>query len=272
MAKSTLGLKLEPEIEAEFKKLQAEAGSRNAQEFVETLLSNYVERKEETNTDSPVHKEQVKVRQALSQIDRVVSAYLELAANDKITAETKAQEVISKFENAMATLKSENQELKAKFDAIQAERDELKKQNDALHEKEINVQDLRNAWMEKEKNLTDRISGLEVEVYQTRALKDQVMDLENQIKEKVSVLALADQQAKNDQSVIQDLKQRLEGFQDKVGSLEKDLATARDELMAEKLESLNRIKEVTSQAAEEKGILTGELNTLRQELARQKDV
>ncbi len=43
--------------------------------------------------------------------------------------------------------------------------------------------------------------------------------------------------------------------------------------MAEKLGSVNRIKEVAvaSQTAKEKGILTGELNTLCQKLARRKD-
>jgi chromosome segregation ATPase len=268
--KETVGFKVDPDLAEKVRVLQSAAGG-TAQDFVEILLAAYADRQMAESTDSPIYKEQVKVRQAFAQAERVVGAFLELAAADKMAAEEHARDAVIAAEEKVTTVTVENKDLKIDLEAVRNERDKLQVLTDSLQDKEANVKALKDAWVEKETSLNTRLAELDVEAKQGRELKGMVSDLEKQITEKDTTVALVTQQSKNEQAAIADLKTRLEKTQNRFAGLEKDLAKDRDALTTEKLDGATRINAIEKEAAEEKGRLTGIVDSLEKELVKVRD-
>ena len=209
----------DPELASKFKELQGQSGS--AQEFVETLLAAYAERREETDTASPIYKEGVKVRQALAQAERIVTAYLELAANDKIQAETVAQEKIAAAQDEVEQIK-EQLSIKADIVAgLESDNSDLEKEIKALKQRIESTETLKAAfaekeesWQKKESGFVLRITELDVEAKQAREFKNRISGLEKNIAEQMQVIALADQKAGTDKTIINDLKAELKAVKE----------------------------------------------------------
>ncbi len=146
--KETVGLKLEAETAAKFKEIQKKHVS--AQEFIENLLSVYLEKKIETNADSKVYREKNKVKKALASVERVVSAYLEIAASEK-------EEAVENAENEKKAAEKKIIELKKKIDEQNTALNELKKKYDEqtifvknLQESAETILELKTAWQKLE--------------------------------------------------------------------------------------------------------------------------
>ena len=222
--KETVGLKLDPEIAQKFKDNQKEY--KTAQEFVEILLNTHLEKQIETDTDSPVHQEKMRVRKALADVDRVVSAFLEIASNDKTKA---IQEAVQKTATAQAEvidLKEQDKAHQEAFTSIEAKATEQEKTITSLRESAESVHALKDAWSTEKRNLTTRIAELDTEAQEARKLKAQIVETEKALAGKEKELAefqakfnlaeqqyknklsLSEQQHNNDESIIKDLKQQ----------------------------------------------------------------
>ena len=236
--KQTVGLKLDPELAAKFKELQGQAGS--AQDFVETLLAAYAQAQEETDTASPIYKEQVKVKQALASVERVVSAYLELAAHDKAQAQAMADEQIIVAQEEVTTLKDRLTIKTHEVADLQTRNTDLEKQVESL-ESQIESLDMlkaswavqESAWAEKESGYVSRIGELDTEAKDARALKGRMTDLEKTLAEQRQAIALAEQKAGTDQAAITDLKAQITSLKDdhktEISSLKIEHRQAMDE-------------------------------------------
>ncbi len=207
MGKETVGLKLDSEIAQKFKDIQKEHGS--AQEFVEILLNAHLERQVETDTDSPVHKEKVRVKKALADVERVVSGFLEIAASDKIQAKTEAQEKVTAALGELDQCKEVSENLKDlnKDHAIKI--GEQKKIIAGLQESAESIQALKDAWEIEKTNLTNRLAELDQEAKEARELKKNLAGNEKELVAAQGKLALAEQQHDNDRAVIADGKSQL---------------------------------------------------------------
>jgi DNA repair exonuclease SbcCD ATPase subunit len=188
-----------------------------------------------------------------------------------MAAEEHARDAVIAAEEKVTTVTVENKDLKIDLEAVRNERDKLQVLTDSLQDKEANVKALKDAWVEKETSLNTRLAELDVEAKQGRELKGMVSDLEKQITEKDTTVALVTQQSKNEQAAIADLKTRLEKTQNRFAGLEKDLAKDRDALTTEKLDGATRINAIEKEAAEEKGRLTGIVDSLEKELVKVRD-
>ena len=270
MAKETLGLKVDSEIAEQFKEFQAAAGG-TAQDLLETLLSAYTQAQVDSDTASPVYKEQVKVRQAFAQAERVANAFLELAAADKITAGEQARNAVEAAQGKVLELDAKIKMDVEQIKNLQEENQGLVKQIAGFEEKTESLETLKMAWTEKESTLNSRIAELDAEAKQARELTKRVTDLEKELAQKNSALALADQQTKHDQEALKDVKIGLGEARVETAELRKKLVTAQQDLNTEKLECSSRINEVEKRAAEEKGRLTGELVSIKEQLISQKD-
>lgn len=149
--KETVGLKLNADTAVKFKEIQKEHTS--AQEFIENMLSVYLEKKNETDMDSPVHKEKIKVKKALMDVERVVSAFLEIAASEKIkTIET------AKIEKKAAAEKITD--LEKKLDEQDTTLADLRKKYKDLYESVETISELKSAWQELKQNWENEINNL----------------------------------------------------------------------------------------------------------------
>ena len=271
MAKETLGLKLAPEVAAKFKEIQVAAGG-TAQDFIETLLAAHAKQQEDTNTASPVYKEQVKVRQALASVERVVGSYLELAAHDKVVAEEKARDAVEVAQAQVAELKDEIENGNTIIKDLKATNEDLTKTVTGLEEKAEALETLKAAWVEKEALLNARVTDLDAEAKQARELAGKVADLEKELVEKNFTLALAMQKMEGQAQEIQNAKDRLGKKDTRIETLEKALDAAKDQVNQEKVNCSIRISEVQTAAAEEKGRLSGELASVKGQLENQKQL
>lgn len=283
MAKETVGLKLDPEVAGKFKELQAAAGG-TAQDFVEILLAAHAERQIETDTASPIYKEQAKVKQALASVERVVGSYLELAAADKIAAEEKARDAIEVAQSQVAELKEEIENDNIIIEDLKTKNEDLVKKVAGLEEKAESIETLKAAWDEKERALNQRVGELDAEAKQARDLAKTVADLEKGLHKKDSALALADQQHKYDRKMIDELKEHTETqagwVQDHIKDIkemrvahkaEKDilksaLDSAKEKISQEKIDCANRVAGIEKVAAKEKGQLSGKLEEVKGQL------
>ena len=93
MAKETFAVKLDSDLNTQLRDLQRDY--KSGQEFAEALLLALKEQRINTDTDSPIKKEQIRVRKALADIERVVLATMELAVSDKLKAEETANQKIT---------------------------------------------------------------------------------------------------------------------------------------------------------------------------------
>ncbi|ACN18007.1 conserved hypothetical protein (plasmid) [Desulforapulum autotrophicum HRM2] len=283
MEKTTMSQKVDVDLAEKFKELQAAAGG-TGQDFIETLIATYTQAQVDTDTSSPIYKEQIKVRQSLSQVERVVCAFLELASNDKIAVEEKSKEAVVEAQKKVVELENQIKENVEQLKTIQEEKENLKKQVIGLEEKAESLETLKSAWAEKESSwkekesgLNTRITELDIEAKQARELSKTVVGLEKELTQKNSALALADQQTKYDQGSIEDLKKMVEEYRGEVTGLRTKLSTAQQDINTVRLECSSQVnqieKEYASQinkieksAAEEKGLLSGELKNIKKQL------
>lgn len=278
MGKETVGLKLESDIAAKFKEHQKEHGS--AQEYVEALIIAYVEKQAETDTGSPVHKEKVRVKKSLADIERVMVSFLELAADDKAKFRQEAEKKITAAQAEAADLKEVGQGLADTIKNLNQKNADLEKQVEEMHDAAENIKALKEAWETEKGNLTTHIAELDSEVQEARKLKSQVLDLEKTIggnDKTISDLqgqsALAEQQHKNDQEIIASLKSQLAEAkgtqtkaQKKLDQALADLQSTREALSAEKLAGKDRELELQQSHAGEKEKMMTKISTLEKEL------
>lgn len=250
--KQTIGLKLAPEIAGKFKELQGQAGS--AQEFVESLLIAYAERQEETDTSSPVYKEQLKLKQAFAQAERVATAFLELAANDKIQAEKQAQKKITAAQNELYQVKEQLCIKRTKITELEADNVNLKKEIETLTQQIENTKTLKTVfsekeqiWQEKESALVAQIKELEIEAKKARELKNQTTELKKTITDQEKTIALSSQKTKTDTDLICDLKTDLKAIKKEhkteIATIKAECQQALDTL---KIDHKNAISDLTN--------------------------
>ena len=271
MAKETLGLKLDPEVAAKFKEIQAANGG-TAQDFIETLLVAHTQTQENTDTASPVYKEQIKVRQALASVERVVGSYLELAANDKAVAEEQSRETVKAAQAEVAGLKEKILDDESLIKEIEATNKDLTKKVAGLEDAAESLETLKAAWKEKESSLNTRIEEMNTEAKRVRELAAKVVDLEKELVKKNSALDLATQKMEGLAKEIQSIKDRLEKKDTRIETLEKALDDAKNQSSKEKVDCSIRIAEIQTAAAEEKGRLFGELAGVKDQLKNQDEL
>ncbi len=269
--KQTVGLKLDPELAAKFKELQGQAGS--AQDFVETLLAAYAQAQEETDTSSPIYKEGVKVRQAFAQAERVVTAYLELAANDKAQAQAQADEKITIAQEEVVELKDRLSIKKDEITELQASNADLEKQVKSLESQIESLDTLKASWTaqeatwkEKETGFMARIGELDAEAKTARELKGQITDLGKQLSEKDHQLSLMKLSTAGDKEMIKTLKNSLEQFKTDYNTLKDELGILKDALTAEKLSCAEKVSTEKTATARIMGKLEQQVATLHEQL------
>ena len=142
---SPLSIRLSADLKEEFKKLSDQTGMKQ-EDFVATLLTAFKERQIETDTGSPVYREKAKVAQALSQIERVVGGFLEIAHNDKETQVLKAQEQVEQFQAEVAELKEALKESNLQNQEIFQAKVTLEEKVSTLEEQASSLKALQDAW------------------------------------------------------------------------------------------------------------------------------
>lgn len=175
MPKETFAVKLDTELIAQLKQLQGEYDS--GQEFGEALLLSLKEKRSSTDTESPVQAEQLRVRKALSDIERLVAATLEIAASDKIKAEEGAAEKVAEAQGEVSELKETIKGQAEQLAELKVKATEQAKQIQSLEQAAESLSSLKEAWTAKEQTLTARIAELDGEAKEARELKKQVAEL-----------------------------------------------------------------------------------------------
>ncbi len=269
--KQTVGLKLDPELAVKFKELQGQAGS--AQDFVKTLLSAYAQAQKEADTSSPIYKEGVKVRQAFAQAERVVTAYLELAANDKAQAQASADEKITIAQQKVVELKDRLSFTKDEITELKTCNADLKKQVESLESQIESLDTLKASWTsqeatwkEKETGFVARIGELDAEAKTAQDLKNQITDLEKQLSEKDHQLSLVKLSASSDKQMIKTLNNRLDQFKTDYDTLKNELDNVKDALTAEKLSCAEKVSAEKTTTARSMGKLEQQIATLNDQL------
>ncbi len=272
MAKETLGLKVDSEIAAKFKEIQAGSGAATAQDFIETLLAAHAKKQEDTDTSSPVYKEQVKVKQALASAERVLFAFLEIASNDKIQAQTQAQASVKAAQAETSQTKELFQAEKAEKEELKADIENLKKEISILKEKAESLTALKEAWAaketawaEKEASFNARIGELDAEAKTARELAKKVVILEKQVSEKNHQLSLAELSATGHKEKIQTLENSIEQFKTDYEALKDKNDNLKENLTAEKIICVEKINAERTAAAQ----IKGELEAVRSQLRNQ---
>jgi len=211
----TMSLRVAPELKAEFNEIMKTlAGTQG--DFVSALLSIYKEYQVENNTDSPTRKEMTRVKKSLIDVERLVAATLDVAASDRTKAIDDAKIKVTTAQTEVSELKETSRTQKESIAALEKMSGEQEKIIAGLRESAESVQALKDAWGIEKGNLTTRIAELDSEAKEARKLKGQVLDLEKSLsgKERELVdlqgkLALAEQQHKNDQGAITNIKTQL---------------------------------------------------------------
>jgi hypothetical protein len=301
MTKETVGLKLDADLAQKFQEIRKSYGS--AQEFVEVLLNAHLEKQIETDTSSPVHKEKIRVKKALADIERVVTGFLEIAASEKIQAIEKANENAITAQETVIKLKKEAINQKESIGVLEKKTVEQEKIIAGLQESAENVRALKAAWGTEKENLTTKIAELGIETQEALKLKSKVMDLDKLLSESNGNHALSEQRHMSEQRIISDLKTRLADsignmktgiqeikqehkeflatleakHQQEISDLKKRLDQAESNFVnadnafnAEKLACAEKVAEIKTAAAKEHGRLTGIVSSLQNSLAEKR--
>ena len=242
---SPLSIRVNEELKGEFKTLSEQSGMKQ-EDFVATLLAAFKERQTDTDTSSPVYRERAKVTQALSQIERVVGGFLEIAHNDKAVAISKAQEQVEQTQTEIAELKESLKEYKLKNEEISQAKAALGEKLSSLEEQANSLKALQDAWTEKETNLNSRIADLDTEAKEARKLKSDLADAATEIIELKNKVALVEQQSVFDQKNLADIKTRLQKKDTALDQSRIDLQQAKDT-------ANQQVVNLTQEHAEEKG-------------------
>lgn len=256
MAKETVGLKLDSEIAQKFKDNQKEY--KTAQEFVEALLNTHLEKQIETDTDSPVHQEKMRVRKALADIDRVVGAFLEIASNDKTKAIEEATQKTAAAQTELAELREQTKVHKDALALMEAKATEQEKTITSLRESAESVHALKDAWSTEKRNLTTRLAELDTEAKEARKLKAQIIETEKVLAGREKEFAdlrgklnLAEQQHNNNVSIIKDLKQQITEQKALFQSAQEEHKTSISSLKADYKEIITENKQAITNLQEE---------------------
>ena len=255
-----LSIRLSDEVKEEFKSLSEQTGMKQ-EDFVATLLTAFKERQTEIDTGSPVYRERAKVTQALSQVERVVVGFLEIAHNDKEVAISKAQEQVEQTQVEIAELKENLKESKLNSEEITQAKIALEEKLTGLEKQANSLEALQSAWKEKETTLNARLADLDAEAKEARKLKTELAEAATKIMEQKNIIALAEQKGIAAQETLTDIKTRLQNKDTALEQLRNDLQQAKD-IANQKVVTL------TQEHAEEKGSLTTQL---KEDLQQAKD-
>lgn len=248
---SPLSIRLSTDLKEEFKKLSDQTGMKQ-EDFVATLLTAFKERQIETDTGSPVYREKAKVAQALSQIERVVGGFLEIAHNDKETQVLKAQEQVEQFQAEVAELKEALKESNLQNQEIFQAKVTLEEKVSTLEEQASSLKALQDAWTEKETFLNSRIAELDAEAKEARQLKSSLQQAKTEIMQLNNAITLAEQRAATDEKTITEIKERLKNKDAALDQLRIDIQQAKDT-------ANQQVVTLTKEHAEEKGSLTTQI-------------
>ena len=254
-----LSIRLSDEVKEEFKSLSEQTGMKQ-EDFVATLLTAFKEKRAETDTGSPVYRERAKVDEALSQIQRVVVGFLEIAHSDKEVKVSKAQEQVEQAQDEVAALKDQLKESKARQEELSQRKLELEEKVAGLEGQAKSLQALQDAWTEKETSLNARLADLDAEAKEARKLKSELADAATEIMQHKNFVALAEQKTSADQDVLTDTKARLQ-------NLEKALEQSRTDLQNAKDSANQQVVAFTQKNTEEKGSLTTKIDFQAQKIA-----
>ena len=246
-----LSIRLSDELKEEFKTLSDQTGMKQ-EDFVATLLTAFKERQTEADTGSPVYRERAKVDQALSQIQRVVVGFLEIAHNDNEVKVSKAQEQVEQAQDEITELKEQLKENKIQREEISQDKHALEEKVSTLEEQAKSLQALQDAWTEKETSLNARLADLDAEAKEARKLKSELGEAATEIMQQKNIVALAEQKASTDQEALSDIKTRLQNMEKALEQSRLDIQTAKDT-------ANKRVVSLTQTHAEEKGSLTANI-------------
>ena len=224
---SPLSIRLSDEVKEEFKTLSDQTGMKQ-EDFVASLLTAFKERQADTDTGSPVYRERAKVDEALSQIQRVVVGFLEIAHNDKEVKVSKAPEQVEKTQTEIAELKEILKEEKVKLFEVSETKASLEEKLSSLEEQAKSLQALQDAWTEKETSLNARLADLDAEAKEARKLKTELAEAATKIVEQKNIIALAEQKSVATQETLTDIKTRLQKKDATLEQLRADLQQAKD--------------------------------------------
>ncbi|ACN18070.1 putative ATPase (plasmid) [Desulforapulum autotrophicum HRM2] len=251
MAKETLGLKLDSQIVSKFKELQNTAGG-TAQDFVEMLLATHIQTQIDEDTASPIYKEQIKVRQAFAQAERVANAFLELSAADKIAAEEQARDAIKAAQEKVVELNANIKMDAEQIKNLQEENKALFKQIAGLEETAESLavvkqgfEDQRNALETKVADLTEKLAGVSDENIAFRKTIDT-------LKEELQKVSNEYEKAKTDYQIsLKDLEldcqNRIHGLESKLNKdceikIQKQLSGTKQEIEQLRVEYEEKVK------------------------------
>jgi chromosome segregation ATPase len=255
---SPLSVRVSEEVKEEFKRLSEQIGGTQ-DDFVATLLTAFKERQTETDTGSPVYRERAKVAEALSQIERVVVGFLEIAHNEKDNAISKAQDQVEQIQSELAELKEALKECKLESNETSQAKTALEEKLSSLVEQAKSLKALQDAWTEKETALNSRIADLDTEAKEARQLKTELTEAATEIINQKNKVALAEQKSVADEKNLTEIKSRLQ-------EKNKTLEQLRDDLQQAKDTANQRVVTLTQEHAEEKGRLTAQLEMRTQKI------
>ena len=253
-----LSIRLSDEVKEEFKSLSEQTGMKQ-EDFVATLLTAFKEKRAETDTGSPVYRERAKVDEALSQIQRVVVGFLEIAHNDKEVKISKAQEQVEQAQTEITELKEHLKENKLKNEEISIAKTALEEKLSTLEEQAKSLKALQDAWNEKESNLNSRLADLDTETKEARKLKSELSVATTEILEQRNKVALAEQKASAGKETLTDIKIRLQNKDKALEQLRADVQQAKET-------ANQQVVTLTQEHAEEKGSMTAKIGFLAQKI------
>lgn len=251
MAKETVGLKLDSEIAAKFKEFQSASGG-TAQDFVEILLAAHTQAQIDEDTASPIYKEQIKVRQAFAQAERVANAFLELSAADKIAAEEQARDAIKAAQEKVAELNANIKMDAEQIKNLQEENKALFKQIEGLEEKTESLAVVKQGFAEQRNILESKVTEL------TEKLAE-VSDENINFRKKIDVLKIDLQEIKTKYETTKtdhgfalkdlelDCQNRIHGLESKLNKdceikIQKQLSGAKQEIEQLRVEYEEKVK------------------------------
>ncbi len=246
-----ISIRLSDEVRDEFKTLSDQSGMKQ-EDFIATLIAAFKERQTETDTNSPVFRERAKVDQSLSQVQRVVVGFLEIAHNDKAIAVAQAAEKVTAAQVEASELKDQLKTAKTEVQEVFQAKKELEEKVSALESQAKSLSALQDAWTEKETSLNSRLADLDAEAKEARKLKTELAEAAAEVMQQKNLVALAEQKATTDQKALEDLKIRLEKVEKLLDKSRIDHESAKDRANKE-------LVVLTQKHAEEKGKLTAQI-------------
>lgn len=253
-----LSIRLSDEVKEEFKALSDQTGMKQ-EDFVATLLTVFKEKRTEVDTGSPVYRERAKVDQALSQVQRVVVGFLEIAHNDKEVKVSKAQEQVDQAQDEVAALKEQRKESGIQLEGLSQRKQELEEKVSTLEGQAKSLQALQDAWTEKETSLNARLADLDAEAKEARKLKSELAGAATEIMQQKNNVALAEQKATTNREVLAEVKTRLQNLENALEKSRVDHQTTRDN-------ANQQVVALTQTHAEEKGSLAAKIEFQAQKI------